>query len=77
MITISWGKERIQSRLPKCTRPVVEVGTLKKGNTLKERERLTMYACLRHRQLRTLLDPTEGIEQLRILSLLLIDIGYE
>ena len=36
-----------------------------------------MYVCWRHRQLRTLLDPTEGIGQLKISLAFWIDIGYE
>jgi hypothetical protein len=44
---------------------------------LRKRERLTMYVCWRHRQLRTLLDQTEDIGQLMILLVFWIDIGYE
>ena len=51
----------MKNHLPKCTGPVVKVEILGERGPQKTRTALTMYVCWLHRQSLTLLDPTEGM----------------
>lgn len=68
MILISRSQEGKKNRLPKCPGPVKMENLMR--TIPQQGSQLIMHVYLLHRQSPTLLDPTEGIEQLTIPSVL-------